>query len=167
MDTATKPQEKELDLEYRVAQLRKLRGIIKAIETKHEEELKDYKAAKVALEIALMRWLLDRKIKTSTTKAGSITQVDNTTYPIEDKIAFRNYVTDNQLWDDMLDWKANKTAVTDYIKEHHDPTDPDMVHLPPGLRENPNPHLRFTPPKGEKKALDKKLRFSEDTPEEE
>ena len=165
MNDAAKQPDKELDLERRIAQLRQLRAKIKGIEDRHKEELDPYETAKKALEGALMQWLLDRKIKTANTEAGKITWVDNTTYPIEDLLAFQDYVTANKAWE-MLDWKANKTSVVGYINEHKDPTNPTAVNLPPGLRENPHPHLRVTPPAG-KKTPTKHKGFDIDAPEEE
>src|SRR4029077_1289714 len=109
-------QGKEIDLERRGGQLRMLRAKMDEFERVHAEFMEPYEQAKKALEGALMQWLLERKIKTANTKAGNITWVDNTTYPIEDKLAFREFVIENQEWD-MLDWKANKTVVSDYAEE--------------------------------------------------
>lgn len=140
----------ELNLELRIKQLRELRAKIKAMEDEHKKKLAPYAQAEVQLKVTLMRWLLERKVKTmNVPTAGTITWVDNTTYPIEDVVAFQGYVIENRAWE-YLDWKANKTAVVNYIEENHDPNHPDIVHLPPGLRENPHPHLRVTPP-GKKK----------------
>jgi hypothetical protein len=165
MDAATKPTEKILDLERRVAQLRALRAKIESMEAEHADRMSPYTAAKKALEGALMQWLLDHKIKTTNTAAGNITWVDNTTYPIEDKIAFKEFVVENQEWE-MLDWKANKKRVDDYIEENKDPANPKVVNLPPGLKPNPHPHLRVSGPGGKKKTRVTKG-FDEDTPEEE
>ena len=157
INTVTKPQEKEIDLERRVAQLRKLRAKMEEFERVHAEFMAPYEQAKKALEGALMQWLLEHKIKTANTKAGNITWVDNTTYPIEDKLAFREFVIEMQAWD-MLDWKANKTVVDDYVEENEGT-------IPPGLKPNPHPHLRLSGP-GKKKTRVKKG-FDENTPEEE
>ena len=153
-----KPPQDELNLEKRIAQLRMLRAKMEEIERKHKEELNPYTAAKKALEGALMNWLLERSIKTANTKAGNITWVDNTTFIIEDKVAFRQFVIENQEWE-IIDWKANKTAVEDF-KEGNNGT------IPPGLRPNPHPHLRVSGP-GKKETPTTKKGFSEDTPEEE
>jgi hypothetical protein len=158
MDTATKPQEKELDLERRIAQLRAIRAKIDIMEKEHEEKMSPYETAKKALEGALMQWLLDHKIKTVNTAVGNITWVDNTTYPIEDKIAFREFIIENQEWE-MLVWAANKVVVNDYAKANEG-------QIPPGLKPNPHPHLRVSGP-GKKKIPVKKTGFDETTPEEE
>jgi len=157
MDIAVK-QESELDLERRIAQLRQLRAKIDAIEEEHKEKMSPYEVAKKKLEGALMQWLLEHKVKTANTAAGNITAVDNTTYPIEDQLAFREFIIENREWD-MLDWKANKTVVDGYIKENNG-------GIPPGLRPNPHPHLRVSGP-GKKKTSTKKMGFDENTPEEE
>jgi len=158
MDAVSISQEKDLNVERRVAQLRELRAKMESFEQAHVEFMAPYEQAKKALEGALMKWLLDHKIKTTNTAAGNITWVDNTTYPIEDKVAFRAFVIENQEWD-MLDWKANKTVVSDYAEVH-------KGKLPPGLKPNPHPHLRVSGP-GKKKTSVKTKGFDENTPEEE
>jgi hypothetical protein len=165
MNDAATTQEKEINLEHRIAQLRQLRAVMKDMKEKYEEMMSPYEIAKKKLEGALMKWLLDRKIKTTNTAAGNITWVDNTTYPIEDKVAFRKFVIDNKEWD-MLDWKANQKVVDDYIEAHKDPKNPKVVNIPPGLRPNPHPHLRVSGP-GKKRTSTKATGFDEDTPEEE
>ena len=85
------------------------------LEQKHKEELNPYEEAKKKLEGALMQWLLEHKIKTANTAAGNITFVENTTFPIEDKLAFREFVIENLEWE-MLDWRSNKTRVSDYVE---------------------------------------------------
>lgn len=157
-DAATNTQEKELDLERRITQLRALRAKMDELERAHTEFMSPYEQAKKKLEGALMQWLLERKIKTANTKAGNITWVENTTYPIEDKLAFRGFVIETQEWD-MLDWKANKTVVDDYIKTNNG-------EIPPGLRPNQHPHLRVSGP-GKNKTSTVKTKFDPNTPEEE
>lgn len=158
-DAATTPVEKEINLEHRISQLRTLRAKMEEFERAHTDFMAPYEEAKKKLEGALMKWLLDRKIKTTNTAAGNITWVDNTTYPIEDKVAFRGFVIENKQWD-MLDWKANKTVVSDYAEAN-------KGVLPPGLKPNPHPHLRVSGP-GKKKTSVKTKGFDEEnTPEEE
>jgi len=150
--------EKEINLEHRVAQLRALRAVMEKMEEEHKQKMSPYEEAKKKLEGVLMQWLLDHKIKTANTAAGNITWVENTTYPIEDKLAFREFIIENQEWE-MLVWAANKTVVSDYIKANNDT-------IPPGLKPNPHPHLRVSGP-GKKKTSVKKTEFDENTPEEE
>jgi hypothetical protein len=156
-NTVAKPQENELDLERRVAQLRALRAKIDALEQEHKEKMGPYEDAKKKLEGALMQWLLERKIKTANTAAGNITAVDNTTYPIEDKLAFREFIIENREWE-MLVWASNKVVVSDYINTNNG-------SIPPGLRPNPHPHLRVSGPGGKKPKVNKG--FDENAPEEE
>ena len=158
MMDAVVTQERELNLERRIAQLRELRAKMDEFEKAHVEFMSPYEQAKKALEGALMKWLLDHKVKTFNTAAGNITWVDNTTYPIEDKVAFRAFVIEGAEWD-MLDWKANKTVVNDYVEAN-------KGVLPPGLKPNPHPHLRVSGP-GKKKTPAIKKGFDENTPEEE
>ena len=158
MEAVATPLEGEINLEKRIAQLRALRAKMDEFEKAHVAFMSPYEQAKKALEGALMKWLLDRKIKTTNTAAGNITWVDNTTYPIEDKLAFREFIIENQEWD-MLDWKANKTVVSDFVEAH-------KGEIPPGLRPNPHPHLRVSGP-GKKKTSTVKTKFDENTPEEE
>jgi hypothetical protein len=158
MNDAAVTQEKEINLEHRIRQLRQLRAHMEKMEEEHKVKMSPYEEAKKKLEGALMKWLLDHKIKTTNTAAGNITWVDNTTYPIEDKVAFRGFVIENQEWD-MLDWKANKTVVNDYAEAH-------KGKLPPGLKPNPHPHLRVSGP-GKKKTSVVTKGFDENTPEEE
>lgn len=152
-------EEGGLNLVHRINQLRQLRAKMKKMEDEHNKTMEPFERAKKALEGALMQWLLDHKIKTANTAAGNITWVDNTTYPIEDQIAFRDFVIENKLWEELLDWKANKTGVTDYRNTHEG-------EIPPGLRENPHPHLRVSGP-GKKKTPTKTKGFELDEVEEE
>lgn len=156
-NTVNQPQEKTINLEHRVSQLRQLRAKIDAMEEEHKNKIEPYIVARKALEGALMQWLIDHKIKTTNTAAGNITWVDNTTYPIEDQVAFSGFVIENRAWE-MIDWKANKTATVKFIEENNE--------LPPGLRENPHPHLRVSGP-GKKTNKPNKAKFDiEETPEE-
>jgi hypothetical protein len=165
MNDATTPTP-TLDLKFRVGQLRQLMAKIKMIEADHEKYLEPYKAAEKKLRAVLMQYLHDTGQTTAKTQNGSITWVDNTTYPIEDQPAFEEFVKQNEAWH-MLVWRANDTRVKDYILEHKDPTDPKAPDvLPPGLRPNPHPHLRVTPPTKKKAPVVKTTGFDVENNEE-
>lgn len=61
---------------------------------------------------------------------------------IGDKQIFKDYVVQHQQFD-LIDWKANATAVKDYIKEH------DGM-LPPGVNFSTEQTIRVNRPRGGK-----------------
>lgn len=134
-DIAT--QKPKLNVPFRVGQLRKLLVIKAEIEARHKKELEPLISAEKALRAALLEHLIFTGVKTMNTENGNITKVDKTTFPIEDQIAFSRHVIGTQAWE-LLDWKANVTAVKDYINENN--------ALPPGLKANPWPYLQVKAP---------------------
>lgn len=104
-----------------------MRDRIKAREDVHKKELQP---AKKMLE-ALGNRLLDELNKAGgngiQADTGTAYRTERTTASISDGQAFRDYVIANELWD-VLDWKANGTAVKDHINEFGAP--------PPGVNLN-------------------------------
>jgi hypothetical protein len=154
MNDVPTPQKKELDLNLRLGQLRQLEAKIATIEKKHKEELKPYKEASIQLRAVLMQWLTANNLKTSNTRTnGSFTWVDKITFPMTDQHEFMGFVIEHRAWD-LVDWKANATAVKAFAEEHKDVLPEELrdtpheheAALPPGLRPSPHPYLRIDPP---------------------
>ena len=62
------------------------------------------------------------------TKEGTAYITTQVSATLRDAEEFRRFVIDGQRWD-MLDWRANKTAVKDWVAEHQ--------NEPPGVAYNP------------------------------
>ena len=139
-DTTSQPVPKELNLEHRVEQLHKLRAIKAQIDAEYKKKVAPYVLADQQLCAELMTYLREHGLKTANTKTqGGITWVDKDTFPIEDVLAFQGFVIETRGWE-YIDWKANTTAVREFIKENDG-------ELPPGLRLSEHPYLRVNPPK--------------------
>jgi hypothetical protein len=122
--TQAVPQQADLTIDIMVAQYVQLRDRLKLADDAHKEKTKP---AREFLE------KLNNDILSALNKVGgdSIKTPHGTAYRTEKKSAtiadgemFRGYVTDNALFD-LVDWKANATAVAAHIDEHKVP--------PPGV----------------------------------
>lgn len=111
-------------IDMRVAQYIKLRDKIKEIETKHKEELKPYKDTLEKLNAVILQHLTQVGGESIRTSAGTAYVTEKKSATLADPQAFMEYVIGNEAWD-LLDRKANVTAVTDFISEYKAP--------PPGV----------------------------------
>lgn len=98
-----------------------------ALEKKQKEHLKKYSVVLNKIEAKLMEHLRKRGLQSLSSDIGTAYIVHRRSAPIADGEAFKNYIIENRDWD-MLDWKANVTAVGDFITEHQT--------LPPGVNFN-------------------------------
>jgi hypothetical protein len=103
-------------VDKRVSQYIQLRDKLKAMDKEFEEKRKEY----VDIQNVLSGWLMEFLEKTGGT---SIKTVQGTVYlstrysaSLADPEVFMNFVIENQLYD-LLDRRANSTAVMDYVKE--------------------------------------------------
>jgi hypothetical protein len=117
LDTTDASKEATQKFEKRTAQYVAVRDKIKEISEKHAAELKPF----VDLQNDLTAWFteeLDRvgaqSVKTS---EGTVYQSTRYSASLNDPKAFMDYVIGNNAFD-LLDRKANSTAVRDFIEQH-------------------------------------------------
>lgn len=111
----------------RIAQYVKLRDKIKELEDKHKAELKPYRETLEQLNGAMLNALSAIGSDSTSTEAGTVYRTMKKSASIADASAFWNYVVANNAWD-LIDKRANVTAVADFIEEHKSP--------PPGVNFN-------------------------------
>lgn len=111
-------------IDVRVEQYIKLRDKIKEIEAKHKEELKPYKDTLEKLNAVILAHLTQVGGESIRTSAGTAYVTEKKSASLADPQAFMEYVITNEAWD-LMDRKANVSAVADYISEHTAP--------PPGV----------------------------------
>jgi hypothetical protein len=114
----------DLDIDVRIKQYIQLRDKIKEVEAKHKEELKPYKQALETLSGVLLTHLQNIGGEGVRTQSGTVYVSEKKSASLADPAAFMDYVVSTERWD-LLDRKANVTAVTDYISEFNAP--------PPGV----------------------------------
>ena len=115
------------NFELRVGQARALAAKIKEVEEKHEKELEPFKAAKKMLDDIILAALNASGLQNISGPAGGCHKKERVTFSLENPDEFKRHVIGTESWD-LLDWKANATAATDYITEHQ--------ALPPGVKRS-------------------------------
>ena len=116
-----------VDINKRVAQYVSLRDKIKVIKEKHSEELAPYSEMLEQLNTVLLGHLNTVGIDNARTESGTVYKTEKKSAPIKDMAAFWAYVVEHEDWD-LVDKKANASAVEDFIAEHNSP--------PPGVNYN-------------------------------
>lgn len=116
-----------IDIEQRVNQFVRLRDKIKDIEERHKEELRPYKETQELLSGALMGHLNNINADSVKTGAGTVYRSSRKSASLSDPKVFFDFVKAHELWD-LMDRKANATAVADYIEQNQVP--------PPGVNFN-------------------------------
>jgi hypothetical protein len=111
----------------RIAQYVKLRDKIREIEEKHKSELKPYRDTLEQLNGVMLNALLAIGSDSTSTEAGTVYRTMKKSASIADVSTFWKYVVENEAWD-LIDKRANVTAVADFIEEHKNP--------PPGVNFN-------------------------------
>jgi len=111
-------------IEKRVAQFIAVRDHIKKIKERQKEELKQPMEILEKLNSVLLGHLNANNLKNAGCAAGTVYKTTKKNASIADASAFWEYIVTNGDWD-MIDKKANTTAVEDYITEHGTP--------PPGV----------------------------------
>jgi hypothetical protein len=113
-------------LEKRIAQYVEVRLKIREVTARHEEELKPL----IDLHNDLTAWLIEMLdaagAKSIKTNQGTIYQNTRYTASTTDPKAFMDYVISNNAFD-LLDRKADPTAVRDFIEQHE--SEPPGVQL--------------------------------------
>lgn len=95
-----------------------------ALERKQKLHLKKYTEVMQKIEGQLMAHIQKSGLQSLSNDTGTAYLSSRKTASISDAVAFKGFVIENRAWD-MLDWKANSTAVSDFLAEHE--------VLPPGV----------------------------------
>lgn len=112
------------NIEEMVSQYVRLRDKIKEADDAHKAKLKTSKEYLEILEGKMMEKLNAIGGESVRTAAGTVYRSTKKSATIADGDAFRQFVQENEAFD-LVDWKANAPAVSDFINEHQVP--------PPGV----------------------------------
>lgn len=115
-------------VDKRVGQFITVREKIREIETRHEEELKPYKEVQNLLGGWLEEFLKNSGSTGVKTLHGTCYRSTRYTASLADPEAFMRYVITHGKYE-LLDRRANATAVKDYVKENNG-------NMPPGVNLN-------------------------------
>lgn len=113
-----------LDISKRVEQYVLLRDKIKKLDDEHKERMKPYRDALEKLNGVLLNHLNDINGDSVRTDTGTVYRTERKSASLADADAFMRFVIGNEAWD-LMDRKANVTAVADFIEENNAP--------PPGV----------------------------------
>lgn len=113
-----------LDINKRVDQYVALRDKIKKLDDEHKEKMKPYREVLEKLNGVLLEHLNQISGDSVRTEAGTVYRTAKKAASLADADAFMRFVIGNEAWD-LLDRKANVTAVADFIEENNAP--------PPGV----------------------------------
>lgn len=114
-------------MEKRAGQFVALRDKKKEIEEKHKEELRPYNEALEALKSELAAGMDAMNVESVRTPCGTVSFTTKHNASVGDMAAFWTYVVTQGSFD-LIDKKANVTAVKDHIDKHGVP--------PPGVNYN-------------------------------
>lgn len=106
-----------VDFELRIGQYVALRNKVKTIKDRHKEELAPYNDAMEKLEVLLLEALKSTGQDSAKSGAGTVYKTTKRTASLEDADAFMEFVRTADRWD-LLDRKANVTAVAEYMEEN-------------------------------------------------
>ncbi len=95
------------------------------LKVQQSEAMKPYDDALAKLEAEALQILTDTGVESMKTSAGTVYTSVATSATVQDKSAFMDYVKEHQAFD-LLDVRANKTAVQDFVTENQD-TPPGVV----------------------------------------
>lgn len=113
------------EINKRVTQYIKLRDIIKKEDDDHEAKMKDKKQLLLRLNAAILEHFNTHGGDSITIRGvGTAYKTTKDSASIADGEEFKRWVIGGSLWE-MTDWKANTTAVRDYIEKNGAP--------PPGV----------------------------------
>ncbi len=107
-----------MDVNTNVDEYIRTRDEIRDIESRHKDELRPYKQKLEELGGVLLEQLQTVGGDGVRTKSGTVYVTEKRSASLADPALFMDYVVQNSAWD-LLDRKANVTAVTDYIAEHN------------------------------------------------
>lgn len=104
-----------------------IRDLLKEMEEQYQNRRKPLVDKQMAISALLQKFLEDNKMDSLKTEAGTCYVSTRTTASLADPDAFMRYVIENKAFD-LLDRRANATAVKDFVQEHN--------NLPPGCNLN-------------------------------
>ena len=116
----------KLDISKRVDQYVRLRDEIKKLDDAHKEKMKPYREALEKLNNLLLTHLNEIGGESVKSASGTVYRTERKSASLSDPDAFMRFVIANEAWD-LLDRKANVTAVVDFIDEND--TQPPGVSL--------------------------------------
>lgn len=121
-----------LDLNKRIDQYIQLRDKITEIRKKHKEELRPYNETQMLLSNTILQALNAAGVESARTDSGTAYKTLDRSATLADRSMFWDFVKENEAWD-LIDYKANVTAVSDYIAEKIEAakTDPSIIPAPP------------------------------------
>nr|DAE97287.1 MAG TPA: hypothetical protein [Caudoviricetes sp.] len=108
-----------------VAAYVRLRDQKAELKAQQAEVMKPYDEALAKLEAEALQILSDTGVESMKTSAGTVYKSVATSATVQDKSAFMDYIKEHQAFD-LLDVRANKTAVQDFVTENQD-TPPGVV----------------------------------------
>ncbi len=115
------------EMDEKVQQYIWMRDKLKEMDKKHKEDCQEFKDIQEKLAGA-MQLFLDKTGSTSVkTRYGTFYSSTHYTASLVDPDIFMRYIQDNNMFE-LLDRRANSTAVKDYLTEHN--------ALPPGCNLN-------------------------------
>lgn len=94
----------------------KLRDKKNEIKRRHSEELAPINEKMATLEAWLQRDLLQRKVQSQKTAAGTAYLSTDARATVKDRDAYLNFVKEKEMWD-LLENRVSKTVVRDYLEE--------------------------------------------------
>lgn len=112
------------DIESLVKAYITLRDQKAALKAEQAEAMKPYDEALAKLESQALTILNQSGVESMKTAAGTVYSTTSTSATVADKSAFMDYITQNGAFD-LLDIRANKTAVQDFLTANND--------TPPGV----------------------------------
>ena len=117
VDTAT--------IEHRVEQYVKLRDTIRELDDAHKTKMAPFREMLERLNGVLLDHLNQVGVDSARTGAGTVYRTEKKSASLADKTAFLTWIQVSGEWD-MLDYKANPTAVQAFMDENNGA-------LPPGV----------------------------------
>lgn len=102
----------------------KVRDEVAQIRASHKAQLEPYAQALDKLEAQMLQVLSDAGVESMKTSVGTAYRSERTSVTVADKSAFMDYIESNKAFD-LLDVRANKTAVEGFMAENQD--------VPPGV----------------------------------
>ena len=119
-----KPQPKEDDIGELISLYIETRDAKDALVRKQKAHVKKYTKVMDMIEAKLLTHLREHGGTSFSNDKGTAYISHKQFASIADAVSFKGFVIENRAWD-MLDWKANVTAVQDYLSENQS--------LPPGV----------------------------------
>src|SRR5947207_1239008 len=99
---------------------------IDQLEAFHKSQLAPLKAMREKLRTLMLTMLQDSGQQSAKTARGTVYQLTRTSASLIDPFEFQRHVIGTESWE-LLDWRANKTAVVDFMETH-------AGLLPPGVK---------------------------------